>query len=69
MPNGNDIFKEIAPDAKVPEYLKNALVSEVNAIRDAMQILNHFTENYLNTFVAVLSPDDTDDSESRQENP
>ncbi|PWJ60134.1 hypothetical protein CLV98_101310 [Dyadobacter jejuensis] len=58
MPKGNDIFKEIAPDEKVPEYLKTALVSEVNTIRDAMHILNHFTENFLGSFVALISPDD-----------
>ena len=26
----NDVFKELEPDAEVPAYLKNALVSEID---------------------------------------
>ncbi len=51
----NDIFKELEPDAEVPAYLKNALVSEIDIIRDTMHIVELFTDNLFNTALMCVS--------------
>lgn len=64
MATGNSIFKDLEPSGEVPEYLKHALVAEVDTIRNSMQIVTHFTENLLSTIVACLSTftdDETND--------
>lgn len=60
MSSGNTIFKGLESTDEVPAYLKRALVSEVNTIRDTMHIVEHFTEHFLNTLVVSLSIEDTD---------
>ncbi|GHB71372.1 hypothetical protein [Persicitalea jodogahamensis] len=55
----NDIFKELEPNAEVPAYLKNALVSEIDLIRDTIQIVELFTESLFSTALLCVS-----DSES-----
>lgn len=55
MPSGNTVLKELEPTDAVPEYLKKALVSEVNSIRDTMTVVTHFTEHFLNAFAVTLS--------------
>jgi hypothetical protein len=60
MSSGNEVFKELESKDEVPEYLKRALVSEVNTIRDTMHVIEHFTEHFLNTLVVSLSIEDTD---------
>jgi hypothetical protein len=59
MSSGNTVFKELESTDEVPEYLKRALVSEVNTIRDTMHVIEHFTEHFLNTLVVSLSIEDT----------
>ena len=60
MSSGNEVFKELESKDEVPEYLKRALVSEVNTIRDTMHVIEHFTEHFLNTLVVSLSIEDID---------
>lgn len=52
-------LKDLEPDAQVPAYLKRALVSEIDLIRDAMQIVELFTDGLLSTAIRCL-PDNTD---------
>ena len=59
MSSGNTVFKELESTDEVPEYLKRALVSEVNTIRDTMHVIEHFTEHFLNTIFVSLSIEDT----------
>lgn len=51
----NDAFKELEPNESVPEYLKGALVSEIDMIRDVIQFVNHFTDGFLSTALMCLS--------------
>ena len=60
MPAGNTALKDLEPTDEVPAYLKRALISEVNTIRDTMHVVEHFTEHFLNTLVASISIEDTD---------
>ena len=55
---GNSIFKDLEPNDKVPEYLKKALISEVDTIRNTMQIITHFTKHLLTSISICLSVDD-----------
>jgi len=60
MSSGNSVFKDLESTEEVPEYLKRALVSEVNTIRDTMNVVTHFTEHFLGALVISLSVGDTD---------
>lgn len=60
MPSGNSVLKELEPTDEVPEYLKRALISEVNSIRDTMTVVTHFTEHFLSALAVSLSSVDTD---------
>lgn len=60
MPSGNSVLKELEPTDEVPEYLKRALLSEVDTIRDTMTVVTHFTEHFLNALAVSLSSVDTD---------
>jgi len=60
MPSGNSVLKDLEPTEEVPDYLKRALVSEVNTIRDTMSVVTHFTEHFLGALVVSLSVGDTD---------
>jgi len=51
----NDVFKELEPDAEVPAYLKNALISEIDLIRDTIQIVELFTDSLLSTALLCTS--------------
>ncbi len=51
----NKIFKELEPDDSVPPYLKEALVSEIDFIRDALQIVTLYTEGFFSAAVKCLS--------------
>jgi len=55
MSTGNSIFKELAPQDKVPESLKHALVAEVDSIRNTMHVVTHFTEQLLSSLSIYLS--------------
>jgi len=60
MSSGNSVLKELESTEEVPEYLKRALVSEVNTIRDTMNVVTHFTEHFLNALAISLSSVETD---------
>lgn len=60
MPSGNVVLKDLEPTDEVPAYLKRALVSEVNTIRDTMNVVEHFTEHFLSALVVSLSIENTD---------
>jgi hypothetical protein len=45
----NDVFKDLEPDDRVPEYLKKALVSEIDFIRDTMSVVTLFTSHFFDT--------------------
>ncbi|MPR33845.1 hypothetical protein [Salmonirosea aquatica] len=51
----NDAFKQLDPDHQAPAYLKEALVSEIDFIRDTLQIVTHFTEGFLGAAINNLS--------------
>ncbi len=51
----NNVFEELEPDAEVPAYLKNALVSEIDLIRDTMQIVELFTDSLFSTALLCMS--------------
>ena len=55
MATGNSIFKELEPSDRVPDYLKHALVAEVDTIRNSMQIVTHFTEHFLTALTVCMS--------------
>lgn len=45
-------FEELESDTHVPAYLKEALVSEIDFIRDALQFVTHFTDGFISTALA-----------------
>lgn len=51
----NDAFKELESDAHVPPYLKAALVSEIDLIRDTLQFVTHFTDGFFSTALASIT--------------
>ena len=55
MPTGNSVFKELEPDDQAPEYLKHALIAEVDTIRNTMHVVTHFTEHFLAAMTISLS--------------
>jgi hypothetical protein len=60
MASGNSVFKELEPNNEVPEYLKHALVAEVDTIRNTMQVVSLFTEHLLSAITIGLSFDDNE---------
>ena len=58
MSTGNSIFKGLEPADHVPEYLKRALVSEVDTIRNTMNVVTHFTEHFLSAITICLAIDE-----------
>lgn len=53
-------FDELEPDDKVPEYLRHALVSEIDTIRDTLQVVSQFVDGFFR--VALMSiPENNDD--------
>lgn len=61
MADGNSVFKELEPSDQVPDYLKHALVAEVDTIRNSMQIVSHFTEHLISTATICLSISKSED--------
>jgi hypothetical protein len=61
MTTGNSIFKELESNDPVPDYLKHALMSEVDTIRNTMQVVTHFTEHLLTALTFCLSTDDPEE--------
>jgi hypothetical protein len=57
MERNHLLFQEMEADEVVPEHLKTALVSEIDTIRNSMEVVTHFTESLLSTFLSVLAID------------
>lgn len=55
MPEGNTVFKELEPNDQVPEYLKRAIVAEVDTIRNSMEVITLFTEHFLTAITVAVS--------------
>ncbi len=52
----NAAFKELEPNDQAPSYLKEALVSEIDLIRDTLQFVIHFTDLFFKTALASITP-------------
>lgn len=52
----NAAFKELEPNDQVSPYLREALVSEIDFIRDTLQFVIHFTDIFFNTALASITP-------------
>ena len=61
MSTGNSIFKGLESTDHVPEYLKRALVSEVDTIRNTMNVITHFTEHLLTAITICLAVDEDEE--------
>lgn len=51
----NEAFKELESTDHVPPYLKHALVSEINVVRDILQFVTHFTGGLFTTALTSLT--------------
>jgi hypothetical protein len=62
MEDSKSIFEKLQTDETVPEYLKEALISEIDTIRDTMDIVTLFTETLFASVISLTnSEDDTQD--------
>lgn len=52
----NNAFFNIDPDDKVPESLKKALVSEIDTIRNTMELITLYVGNFFNAAGAITTP-------------
>ena len=55
MPESENPFIFIEQNAQVPERLKNALLSEVDTIRNTSTIVELFVGNFINVLTASFS--------------
>ena len=55
MTDKENPFKLLEPDGQVPEHLKKALISEIDAIRNASTIVELFVGNFINALTASFS--------------
>jgi len=55
----HDVFSKLEPNVEVPEYLKNALISEIDFIRDTIQIVELFTDSLFSTALLCVSDIET----------
>ncbi|MEZ4900671.1 MAG: hypothetical protein R2822_02370 [Spirosomataceae bacterium] len=60
----NNAFFDIDPDDKVPESLKKALISEIDTIRNSMELVSLFVGHFFNAARVMATPL----SNSNQEN-
>lgn len=62
MEDSKSIFEKLQTDETVPEYLKEALISEIDTIRDTMDIVTLFTETLFASVISLTnSENDTQD--------
>lgn len=54
MTESENPFKYTDPNEQVPERLKKALVSEIDTIRNASNIIQLFVGDFINAFIAYL---------------
>ena len=55
MPESENPFIFIEQNAQVPERLKNALLSEIDTIRNTSTIVELFVGNFINVLTATFS--------------
>jgi hypothetical protein len=53
----NNAFFDIDPEDKVPESLKKALVSEIDTIRNTMELITLYVGNFFNAAGVMATPD------------
>ncbi|MCU0341989.1 MAG: hypothetical protein MUE30_19115 [Spirosomaceae bacterium] len=51
----NNPFDELEPEDKVPEGLKKALVSEIDTIRDTMELVTLYVGHFFNAAGAIVN--------------
>ena len=49
------ILNGLEPDDELPEYLKSEIVSEIDAVRSSIVIVNHFTKNLIDSLTTCIS--------------
>lgn len=52
----NNAFFDIDPDDKVPESLKKAIVSEIDTIRNTMELITLYVGNFFNAAGVMATP-------------
>jgi hypothetical protein len=57
-----NFLKDLEAEGPVPEYLKKALVSEVDFIRDTMVVVNHSVSAFIDTAIMLVA--DLEDKET-----
>lgn len=57
MEDSKAIFDNLQTTDTVPEYLKEALISEIDTIRETMDIVTLFTETLFSSVIALSSPE------------
>ncbi|MFN8345443.1 MAG: hypothetical protein U0X91_10590 [Spirosomataceae bacterium] len=63
----NNAFFDIDPDDRVPESLKKAIVSEIDTIRNTMELITLYVGNFFNA-AGVLAIPELPKPKSEQEN-
>jgi hypothetical protein len=63
----NNAFFNIDPDDKVPESLKKTLVSEIDTVRNAMELITLYVGNFFST-AGVMTTPELPKSKNNQEN-
>ena len=58
MPEKNP-FKQIEPEGKAPEHLKDALVAEIETIRNTSVIVELFVWSFINTLIKAIDDNQT----------
>lgn len=53
----NNAFFEIDPEDKVPESLKKAIVSEIDTIRNTMELITLYVGNFFNAAGVMATPE------------
>lgn len=53
----NNAFFDIDPDDKVPESLKKAIVSEIDTIRNTMELITLYIGNFFNAAGVIATPE------------
>lgn len=51
----NDAFKELETNDQVPSSIRDALVSEIDFIRDTLQFVTHFTDGFFSTALTSIT--------------
>lgn len=59
----DNFLKDFEAEGPVPEYLKDALISEIDFIRDAMFLISHSVSHLMDTAVHLISEADSDKEE------